>query len=269
MKSAVRFFIGLGFLTLLGCSDEGVIAKVDGHEITQSTFDTYLKFKRIPQQNTEAVNATLDDYIERETLAAAIDKTALLEKDLVEVEIQEFRKQLLISRYMEKYLEESVSEQALQNYYSTHPEEFATRKVRVAHILIRTNSAATEVERQAQMTRAHEAYSKINSGEDFAKVAENYSQDEQSAKRGGDLGWITENAVDPKFSTAAFALEKDQVSEPVATSFGFHVIKVLEAPQSVQQPFEQVKGDIRYRLRQQAKDAETQRLRTSVKTSRS
>ena len=100
----------------------------------------------------------------------------------------------------------------------------------------------------------------IRSGKDFTEAAEQYSEDKVSAKKGGDLGWLKEGAIDAAFSKALFELETGAVSEPVETPFGFHVIKKLEGPTVIKKPFSAVAGDIRYMLRNKAKEAEMERL---------
>src|SRR5690606_37369456 len=128
-----------------------------------------------------------------------------------------------------------------------------------------TNPAMSEAERQALLTKAHEAYSRANAQEDFAALAKEFSEDLLSAKQGGDLGWLQEGAIDPAFSNKVFSMKAGELSEPLVTPFGFHVIKVIDGPQVIKQPFESVSGDIRYRLRQEAKQAELERLKQAAK----
>lgn len=251
-------------LGLWGCGD-GDVAVVNGKSITNAQFDAYLKFKRIRVDNEQRREKLLDQYIEREALASVIEREGLLDGDLTQAELNEFRKEMFISRYFEKYLNEKVTDQAVQNYYNTHVDEYEGRKVNVAHILIRTNKAMEEPERKAKLTTAQEAYSRVHSGKDFAEVAKEYSEDKVSAKRGGNIGWIKEGSIDSRFSEIAFSLEPGKVSEPFETPFGFHVLKVLEGPKVVKQSFEAVAGDIRYQLRNKAKQAELERLMGKAK----
>ncbi len=88
-------------------------------------------------------------------------------------------------------------------------------QIRCAHILVEKQSTALEV------------LDKLNKGESFAKLAEAYSLD-GTRKRGGDLGFFGRGMMVKEFETAAFALQKGQVSGPVKTQFGYHVIKRLE-----------------------------------------
>jgi peptidyl-prolyl cis-trans isomerase C len=254
---------------LTGCDSSGdSIAEVNGKPVTQERFDAYLKFKRVPTQNNQWVSRELDEYLEREGLAGQIEEQGLLPVEQIETEVAEFRKQMLVSRYFEEFLRERVTDEAVRNFYATNPDQFQAKKIHVAHILLRTNQAMSEAERQALLTKAQEVYSRANSQEDFAALAEEYSEDQLSAKQAGNLGWLQEGAIDPSFSNKVFAMKAGELSEPLVTPFGFHVVKVIEGPQVIKQPFEAVSGDIRYRLRQEAKQAELDRLKQAAKIER-
>ena len=256
-------------LTILftGCSNEEIVGEVNGRNITVAEFERYLKLKNIPADDEKRVETVLKDFMQREALASGIAESQRIDSALIDAEVNEFRKQVLISRYFEDYLNEKVSEDATRNYYNTHKDEFQRERVKVAHVLIRTNPGMSDAERQAALTRAQEAYSKARSGMLFADVARQYSEDTVSAKSGGELGWLARGAIDPVFSAKIFASQAGDISEPFRTSFGFHVVKTLENPEVSQTPFEQVKGNIRYRLRQQSKQAEMDRLMSEAKIS--
>lgn len=246
---------------LAGCGKQSQeIATVNGDSVTQQEFQNYLKFKRIPESDKSRYKHALDQYLQRKALADVISQTDTLDQGEIQAELEDFRTQMLISRYFDKYLDQQVTDAAVKNYYNTHPDQFQSEKVHVAHILIRTNRNMSEQERKAKLTTAQEAYSKIKSGADFAKIAEQYSQDKVSAKKGGDLGWLEKGAIDPKFSKTAFSLKPGEVSQPFETAFGFHIVKLIKGPAVVKKPFDAVKGDIRYQLRNQAKQAELKRL---------
>ena len=262
MKQIVNLVIaGSLSVVLAGCSDEPApLAVVSGKPITQETFDAYLKYKRIPVDSEAKAEAALDRFLTREALASTIERSGLLEAAEIAVELNEFKKQMLISRYFDKFLQEKVSDVAARNYYTSNAELYQNKKAMVSHLLLRVNDAMSDTERKAKLTKAHEAYSKIRAGEDFTEIVKLYSEDKVSAKKGGSLGWLKEGAIDPVFSKTAFELKEGGVSEPVLTSFGYHIIKLDEAAKVIQKPFEAVQGDIRYQLRAQAKRAEMDRL---------
>lgn len=251
-------------ISVAACDRDPVVATVGDKEITEAEFTAFLEFKRLPADDSSRRQAVLEQYVEREALAEAVTGTDLLNEKMIEVELNEFRKEMLISRYFEKFLSQEVTDEAVRNYYNMHADEFEQKKVHVAHILFRTDKKMSETERKAKLTTAQEAYSKVTSEAEFADIATEYSEDKVSARKGGDLGWLKEGAIDPRFSETIFSLEKGEISEPFETVFGFHVVKVLEGPQVVKRPFDAVKGNIRYQLRNQAKEAELERLLSEV-----
>ena len=249
---------------LNGCSNGEGIASVGGESISKEMFDAYLAEKRIPATNQKSVKSALDSYLEREALTMAISKSNLLDLEALEYELREIKKQMLISRYFDQYLKTITDNEAVRNFYSENSEQYTVQRVKVAHVLLRTRASMDDSEIGAVRTRAQEIYSKAISGNDFAKLAEEYSEDNISAIKGGDLGWLNEGAVDPVFIKMAFSLEKDEISEIIQTPFGYHIIKSLKTPQTLQKSFEAVKGDIRYQLRAEAKKTEFERLLSTV-----
>lgn len=254
----------IGVLSGCGKPRETVIATVGEADITQSQFRAYLKHKRIPEQDDKAVAKALEGFLSREAQAAAVTQAEYLDAELIEAEVREFRKQLLISRYFEQYLNEQASEQAQLNYYNTHLNEFSSQQVKLAHILVRVRAGASDNEKAAALTRANQAYTMLGRGQSFEEIAAQYSDDERTKQNGGELGWVAEGAVSPEFSEAAFKTAKGTYSEPVPSQMGFHIVRVLESAKTLQKPFESVAGNIRYQLRQQARKAEEERLAQSI-----
>lgn len=240
-----------------GCSKVG---EVDGDNVSRDEFVAYLKLKRVPEDNKAQVQRVLEDYLQRAGLAAVIADEEKLDMDAIDVEVNEFRKQVLISRYFEKFLEDKVNDAAVANYYAAHAADFQAKKAHLAHILLRVRPEMSKEERDAKLTAATEALSRIKRGDDFAAVAKQISEDTLTSGNGGDLGWMKEGAVSSSFSAAAFALKPGGTTEIIRTPFGFHIVKMIEAAQVVKQPLEAVQGDVRYLLRQQAKDVESRRL---------
>lgn len=105
----------------------------------------------------------------------------------------------------------------------------ARGEVKLAHIMIRTPyEAATEQIQDAQ-NKVDSIYNLIKSGQDFGVLAEKYSQDEGSNKNKGEMNWVASLSGYPEeFKDVAFTLNKDEVSKPIKTNFGFHIIKLIE-----------------------------------------
>jgi peptidyl-prolyl cis-trans isomerase C len=242
------------------------LANVGDRVISKAEFEAYMRYKRVSAEDPKRLERALDDYLQRSALALAVEQEKLLDGTELSVELDELKKEMLISRYFEKYLNQRVGDDAVRNYYDSHQSQYEEKKAHVAHVLVRTSAGMDEATRKAALTRAMEAHSKIRAGADFAEVAKTYSEDRLSSPRGGDLGWVKQGAIDARFAETVSKLKTGEVSEPFLSQYGYHVVKLLEGPTVIKQPFEAVVGDIRYQLRQQAKQAELQRLTSKVKT---
>lgn len=265
----IKIILPVLIIMLAACDNGGkTIASVGSKKINEQEFNAYLKFKRVPEQDKKRVDRLLDDYLQREAITQQVMDSEFIDPALINAEIEEFRKEMLIGRYFESFLKDKVNDEAVRNFYNSNPGQYNVEKVRVSHILIRANKSMSDNERQALLTKAREAHSKLTSGVEFDAVVKEYSEDKVSAKKAGDIGWIKKGAIDPVFSEKVFAMKKGDISEPFATTFGFHIVKLVDGPQVIQSSFEKVKGNIRYQLRQQAKQAEIDRILKSVEIKR-
>src|SRR5471032_1497363 len=122
----------------------------------------------------------------------------------------------------------TVKDDELQAAYQKEIANLAEQR-RAAHILIEVNDKTTDAQAKAKI---EEIQQRLAKGEDFAALAKEFSQDPGSATKGGDLGYAGKGVYDPAFEDALYALNKDQVSAPVRSEFGWHLIKLLgvEAP---------------------------------------
>ncbi|WP_218311901.1 SurA N-terminal domain-containing protein [Alteromonas antoniana] len=138
-----------------------------------------------------------------------------------------------------------VSDEEVQTYYNNNMGAYRTdEERRVSHILIEAGDDA-----DAARQKAEEVLEKVNSGEDFAELAETYSDDTFSAENGGDLDFISPDMMDPAFDEAAFALQNvGDVSDVVESEFGFHIIKLTDIKSEQVTPLAEVESDIRDRL---------------------
>ena len=144
-----------------------------------------------------------------------------------------------------------LDEADVRKYFEAHKAEF--EQVRARHILIRVQGSPAAVrpgqkdltEAEA-LAKAQDLRKRIQAGEDFAQLARQESDDTGSGAKGGDLGFFRHGQMVPSFEEAAFAMQPGDLSEPVKTPFGYHVIKV-EAKES--KSFEDVRPELERRLR--------------------
>lgn len=161
----------------------------DKYKVTDKEIEEELK--GVKEQYGESYEAVLaQSNLTEETLKTNIRFTLLQEKALKDVE---------------------VTDEEIEKYYNQASQELNAR-----HILVEDEETAKEIK------------AKLDAGEDFAKLAKEFSTDPGSGAKGGDLGWFTVGTMVPEFNDAAYALEIDEISEPVQSEHGFHIIQVTE-----------------------------------------
>jgi len=171
-----------------------------------------------------------------EAQKAGTDKDPEVKKHIAQLE-----KQLVMQAFMEQQAKSLVTDDQLHAAYA---EKVAGLKgqeeIKARHILVATEAEAKAIEAQ------------LKKGGDFDKIAKEKSTDKSSGANGGDLGWFTKDKMVPEFGDAAFKLKKGDISAPVKTSFGWHVIKV-EDRRPVQPPsFEESKDALQGELANKA-----------------
>jgi peptidyl-prolyl cis-trans isomerase D len=135
-----------------------------------------------------------------------------------------------------------VTDKELRAQYEEQKASFSVPEQREAsHILIAVDDKADKAAVEAAKKKAEDIRKQILAGESFAAMAKKYSDDPGSAGKGGDLGLIDRGTMDKAFEKAVFALPEGEISEPVRTPFGFHIIKVTKIKPAHEKTFEEVR----------------------------
>jgi peptidyl-prolyl cis-trans isomerase C len=212
-----------------------VIITVGDHKITAGQYDELVK--TLPQQYQEIARGPgrrqfAQNLVELSVLADEATKMNLDKNADMALQIQ-FQRENLLAQAMFQALQANatVSDADVQAYYDAHKADYETLTAR--HILIRSKGApmpATpgkpELEDAQALAKAQSVRKRITGGEDFAKVAKEESDDTSSGEQGGNLGEFKRGMMVPPFEEAAFGLKVGDVSEPVKTPFGYHIIQV-------------------------------------------
>jgi peptidyl-prolyl cis-trans isomerase D len=153
-----------------------------------------------------------------------------------------------------------ISDAQLQQYYNSHKDQFRTpERVKVRHILVMTtNKPKDEVDKLRK--KADDLLKQIKGGADFAKLAQENSDDPGSKTKGGDLGWVVRGQTVKNFENTAFSLKPGQTSDVITTEYGFHIIQVQEKQDARLQPFDEVKTQIADDLKKGMVNDKTQNL---------
>lgn len=129
-------------------------------------------------------------------------------------------------------------------------------KIKIAHIMLRVKDDASTSEKENIKKKAEELYAKINAGEDYSKLAREYSEDRNSARKGGEIGWINTGETFAEFDNAAFGLkENDAVSKPVKSPVGWHIIKRLDYKPVGS--YEQMRSELKHKIQRDVRSQKT------------
>ncbi len=151
----------------------------------------------------------------------------------------------------------TVSDSDIQHYYSSHQDQYRVpERVKVRHILIETPKPGADgkVNQKAvdeARAKSQDILKQIKAGGNFADLAKKYSQDPGSKDKGGELGWIVKGQTVAEFEKTAFSQSKGQISDPVQTSFGFHIIQTEDKEDARVKPLAEVRGEIEDALKRE------------------
>lgn len=263
----------VGVLTVTGCSadeetpkdetestadvdavaEKDVVAEVDGKEITkdelyklllaqngQQVLDALIVEKIVDSEiekqdikiSDEDIQAKIDEMKEyyggEEQFTMALAQAGLKEEDMkADIEMN-LRLKALVDPYLK------ITDEDMKAYFEENKDKFGEQEeVKASHILVEDEALAKEIK------------GKLNDGADFAELATEHSTDPGSKDSGGELGFFGKGQMVPEFEAAAFSMKAGEISEPVQTTNGYHIIKVEEKKEASEATFENSKEEIK------------------------
>lgn len=283
----VAFALGLlytgysgGLQQATGGALAGSVAVVNKEKISNQEFnELFLQIvtlqessgQRVPASQTEALKAQLLNQMINGKLVLQAAKDARikvakseLDKDYQEyvkqypdeksfqealkarnLTVREFRDRLSDQKMVEKMVEQVQKDAKVTDKQVAE----AFEEVKARHILIRVEKPEQDA---AAKAKAEDAVKKLRAGADFAKLAKELSDDPGSKDKGGDVGFFKRGQMVAEFEKAAFSLGKGEISDPVKTTYGYHVIQVLDQKEAKGAEFDKAKDSLRKQLVEQA-----------------
>jgi peptidyl-prolyl cis-trans isomerase D len=147
-----------------------------------------------------------------------------------------------------------IDKTAIEEYYFDHEEEYnLPKKIRARQILIRIPQNSSQEKKEKARKKTEMIIKRLKKGEDFSKLAREYSED-SSARKGGDLGYFKKGEMIQEFDKVAFSLKKGEISHPVLTPFGYHIIKVEDIKEASIKELKDVRDEIEKKLTENEAD---------------
>ena len=255
-KGSKLFILGLLAVSVIGftgCTQKEVVAKVNDVEITKEELYDQL----VAQNGEAALNALISEKIlsaeveakkitvSDEEIQENIDEmteyyggeeemnNALVQYNLTLDDVKEnIVNNIQLQKILEPYIE--ISDDEIAQYFENNKDYLdQAEEVKASHILVESKEVADEVKE------------KLDGGADFAELAKEYSTDTSNSQVGGSLGYFGRGEMVPEFEEVAFSMKVDEISEPVETQFGFHIIKVEDHKEAKEATLDESKEDIR------------------------
>jgi peptidyl-prolyl cis-trans isomerase C len=236
-----------------------VVARVNGFDIRQS--DLTLAEDEIggnlpqmaPEQKREYLITYLGDVV---LVAQAADQQKLGDRSAVKHRIEFERNKVLMETLLQQVGQAALTDEAMHKVYDDAVKQMAPEmEVHARHILVPTEDEAKAIEAE------------LKKGADFATLAKEKSKDPGAAE-GGDLGYFTKDQMVPEFSEVAFKLDKGQISDPVHTQFGWHIIKVEDKRTKPTPTFDEVKSQLENYVTHRAQAELVSKLRSAANIER-
>lgn len=240
-------------------ADARTLARVNGVDITEEEVKVAAEdiASTIPPQlqGAERDAYVLDYLIDMRLVARKAEADKLAESADFARRMAYLRDKALMEGMLGKIARDSNNDAAVREVYAEAAKgQSGEQEVKARHILVETEA------------QAEAALKRVRGGEDFAKVADQVSKDPGS--RGGDLGWFTKERMVPEFAEAAFKLQPGQLSAPVKSQFGWHVIKVEERREKPFPKLEEVREQVERYVVQKAQAEAVVKLREAAKIER-
>ena len=285
-----------------------VVARVNGEAVTKSDLEAMLHTMEMqagqpipPDRRDEIVRNSLDRLVAyRLLLQESQNRKVIVSDNEIDAKVQEFRKQfqsddafkqalaqrgwttmaalqkdvrndLTVSKLMDAdaATQPVVTDQDARDFYAKNTDKFKQPEtVHASHVLIKVDPNADSATKKKARQEIDAVLKQARAGVDFAKLAQQHSQDPNAAQ-GGDLGYFSRDRMVPAFAEAAFALKPGQISGVVQTQFGYHVIKAIDRKPARNVPFDeaggQIKGYLAQERRQQRAEAFVDELKKKAR----
>lgn len=236
----------IAFASPIFAADEYVVMKVNNQDVSSAELQHLWEglFQGQQAPSFDAAKPEMRERVLRAVMAEKLvygeaTKAGIDKSEKVQRELEDIKRKLVVRNFLESKTASLISDSDVKKEYETMVSGMKDDKeVRARHILVADEAAAKEVKK------------KLDGGAKFDDVAKELSKDPGSAKNGGDLGYFTKDKMVKEFADAAFAMKKGEISGPVKSPFGYHIIKVEDSRKVTAPTLTELKDQIKGKLQE-------------------
>ncbi len=268
---AALSFVGFAIISNIKKEKSQTVAVINGEKITKSEVDQKLRgifegqnfmnqseykpieVESLPKDVVEIIVKEI--YIEKK-LTQEAEKSDAAKLEQTKNKIAETRAKILRQSYIDSIIKTSVTDQKISEKYAELNNEIAGKKeYAISHIVVKDKESAEKLIQELKSKKSLK----------FSDLAKKYSIDQESGQKGGDLGYILEDNIVKEISTEVTKLKKGEISKPIETKFGWHLIKYTDIREAKALPFEDVKENIKEQLYQEVINGVNSRITKDIK----
>lgn len=226
------------------------------NDILSFIIDNEVAYQEAQKENIKVKDSDVNEKVEqlKETLENNTSYKEKLESAGITEDFlkEQVKKDLTVAKYKENFIKDiKVTDKEMEAYYNNNKDQFNVKEVKASQILISTldedNKEVSKEQKEKLKEKAQSILDKVNNNEDFASLAKKYSDDKNSGKDGGDLGYFAKNEKNIEFTKEVFKLDTNQVSNLIETPYGYHIVKVTDKT-TVTKSLEDSKDDIKTKI---------------------
>lgn len=253
MKKIISIILFLLTFSYVFASEKKILAKAGELIISEDDLERIIEYyeperKKLIQQNPQMKLAVLKQIIANSLVYKIAEENKFLEKPEIKEQIKLVKEHFVASVFLKEQVIKniSVNEEEAKIYYQTHLNEFieVPEQVRARHILFRLPQNATDEDKKKVIEKANNIIKLVKDGADFGEMAKIHSDDPGTKSKGGDLGFFGKGRMVKPFEDVVFSMKVGEISNPVQTNFGIHIIKLEERKDAKYKPFETVKEQV-------------------------
>jgi peptidyl-prolyl cis-trans isomerase C len=261
MSTRLLVALVVGLIAIPSMAWSAQVATVNGKTVTDKDLTDALSSLNEGQRRSllkdyNSKRQILNTVIDQELLDQEAQKEEIDKEPAYKAAIEGFKRQYMANEVLRKNLSGKLSDSAAKHFYEANKNRYSTEQVHAEHILVDDEATALDMLKKAQVP-----------GADFQALAEKYSKDPSAKNNRGDIGFFGRTQMVPEFTNAAFAGKENEIVGPVRTTYGYHIIKIVEHKPGAILEFSDVEGRVKSDMQAEATQRYLANLRKEAKIS--